>query len=233
MFAADLYDVAMGRAQAVYQQPEEFFALTYPTYNLRELAKDVALRLAGRNTKAVRQLELTYGGGKTHTLITLYHLFHQPQALPDLPAVQEFLQHAGLAAQGEMPQARIAALTFDKLDVEKGMQVRAPGGETRWLKPVTPSPSRSCWRYEMTAMRIRIERPMTATQKNSPGRRIGLMAVSSRLAFCSCCNATICYLQRSPSSVCPWPATYHTRGLVFISSFSRKASFSRRYPDSS
>ena len=135
VFAADLYDVQMQQGRRpIYEDPAQFFALTYPTYNLRELAKDVALRLAGRNTKAVRQLELTYGGGKTHTLITLYHLFHQPQALPDLPAVQEFLQHAGLAAQGEMPQARIAALTFDKLDVEKGMQVRAPSGETRWLK---------------------------------------------------------------------------------------------------
>ncbi|MFQ5743602.1 MAG: DUF499 domain-containing protein, partial [Acidobacteriota bacterium] len=55
-FAADLYDVAMGRARPVYQDPGEFFALTYPTF----LAKDVAHRLAGGNEKAVRQLELTY-----------------------------------------------------------------------------------------------------------------------------------------------------------------------------
>src|SRR5437667_8861632 len=74
IFAADLYDVVMGRAKPVYQEPSEFFALTYPTFNLRELAKDVCIRLAGRNEKAVRQLELTYGGGKTHTLITLHQL---------------------------------------------------------------------------------------------------------------------------------------------------------------
>jgi predicted AAA+ superfamily ATPase len=86
VFAADLYDVVMRRAKPVYQQPDQFFALTYPTFNLRELVKDVCIRLAGKNEKAVRQLALTYGGGKTHTLITLYHLVSDPAALPDLPA---------------------------------------------------------------------------------------------------------------------------------------------------
>ena len=131
IFAADLYDVVMQKGQRpVYEEPEQFFALTYPTYNLRELAREVVGRLAGKNDKAVRQLELTYGGGKTHTLITLYHLVNDPKHLPDLPAVQEFIQHIGFTP----PQARIAALSFDKLDVEKGMQVKAPDGEMRWLK---------------------------------------------------------------------------------------------------
>ena len=131
-FAADLYDVAMQRGvRPAYEDPAQFFALTYPTYNLRELARDVVLRLAGKNDKAVRQLALTYGGGKTHTLITLFHLVNDPESLPrTLPAVQEFLSEIGIP----LPRARIAALTFDKLDVEKGMEVRAPGGETRWLK---------------------------------------------------------------------------------------------------
>lgn len=41
IFAADLYDVAMGKGRAVYLDPKEFFALTYPTYNLREMVKAV------------------------------------------------------------------------------------------------------------------------------------------------------------------------------------------------
>jgi hypothetical protein len=131
VFAADLYDVKMQKGRRpIYEDPAQFFALTYPTYNLRELVKDVALRLAGKNEKAVRQLELTYGGGKTHTLITLYHLVNNPENLPDMPAVQEFIQHIGITP----PKACIAALTFDKLDVEKGMEVCSPTGETRWLK---------------------------------------------------------------------------------------------------
>lgn len=131
IFAADLHDVVMGRARPVYQDPEQFFALTYPTFNLRELAKDVLQRLAGKNEKAVRQLELTYGGGKTHALITLYHLVNNPEALPDLPAVHEFTQHAGGMTP---PKATIAVLPFDKFDVEKGMEVHGPNGETRWLR---------------------------------------------------------------------------------------------------
>ena len=130
-FAADLHDVMMQRgARPIYEDPARFFTLTFPTFALRELAKDVVLRLAGRNTKAVRQLELTYGGGKTHTLIALRHLVHDPAALPDLPAVEQFKSHIG----AEPPPARVAALAFDKLDVEKGMEVRGPRGELRWFR---------------------------------------------------------------------------------------------------
>ena len=130
-FAADLYEVMMQRGERlIYEKPAEFFALTYPTYNLRQLAREVVLRLAGQNDKAVRQLALTYGGGKTHTLITLFHLVNDPEHLPDLPAVHEFVTEIGMTP----PKARIASLCADKLDVEKGMEVRGPCGETRWLK---------------------------------------------------------------------------------------------------
>jgi predicted AAA+ superfamily ATPase len=57
VFAADLYDVVMGKARPVCQKPSEFFALSCPTFNLRELAEDVILRLAGKNAKAVRKFE--------------------------------------------------------------------------------------------------------------------------------------------------------------------------------
>ena len=131
-FAADLHEVTLARGQRpVYEAPERFFTFTYPTHALRELVKDVAGRLAGRSDKAVRQLELTYGGGKTHTLITLYHLFRDPAALPDLPAVREFREHVGAA----LPCAVPVALCFDKIDVERGIDgVRAPDGSTRTLR---------------------------------------------------------------------------------------------------
>ncbi|MDZ4820706.1 MAG: DUF499 domain-containing protein, partial [Planctomycetota bacterium] len=131
MFAADLYEVMMQNgARPIYENPNEFFSLTYPTHNLRNLVREVVLRLAGKNDKAVRQLELTYGGGKTHTLITLRHLVHDPENLPDLPAVNEFTEAIGQ----DLPRARVAALCFDKLDVETGMDVRSPDGAVRRLK---------------------------------------------------------------------------------------------------
>lgn len=130
IFAADVNAVAMGTARPVYQKAEEFFALTYPTFNLRELAKDVVLRLAGKNDKAVRQLELTYGGGKTHTLVTLYHLVTDPEHLPKLPAAQEFVQHIGMAP----PKTRVSVISFDRLDPQTGMDVRSPDGAVARFK---------------------------------------------------------------------------------------------------
>lgn len=130
-FAADLYDVVMQKgARPVYEDPARFFALTFPTLKLRDLARDVAQRLAGQNDKAIRQLELTYGGGKTHTLVALHHLARDPGSLPPLPAVEQFRAHIGIP----LPTARVAALCFDKLDVEKGMESRGPKGELRWLR---------------------------------------------------------------------------------------------------
>ena len=131
IFAADLYDVVVQKGQRpVYEDPARFFALTYPTYNLRELVKDVVLRLDGRSDKAYRRLSVNYGGGKTHTLIALRHLVHDPDALPDLPAVREFKVHVG----SELPRARVAALCFDKIDVEMGVETPGPDGTVRMLR---------------------------------------------------------------------------------------------------
>ena len=131
-FAADLHEVTLGEGRRpIYEEPARFFELTFATPALRELVKDVAERLAGKSTKAVRQLELTYGGGKTHSLITLYHLFRDPAALSDIKAVQEFRQHVG----AELPTAFPVSLCFDKIDVERGIDgIRRPDGETRSLK---------------------------------------------------------------------------------------------------
>lgn len=131
-FAADLHDVVMGENPGAYHDPREFFAMTYPTVKLRDLAREVTQRLAGHSEKAVRQLYITFGGGKTHSLITLVHLVRDPAALPDLPAVEEFRAHCAL--EGAFPKARIAAVVFDRLDAEMGMEVLAPDGSRKRLK---------------------------------------------------------------------------------------------------
>ena len=131
VFAADLYDVVLQKGQRkVYEDPAEFFALTFPTLNLRDLVRDVAQRLAGRSDKAYRSLSVTYGGGKTHTLITLWHLVQDLSALPELRTVAEFEAHIG----AQMPRARVAALCFDKIDLELGVETAAPDGSLRMLK---------------------------------------------------------------------------------------------------
>ena len=131
-FAADLYDVMLGNNPGPYHDPQEFFALTYPTVKLRDLARDVTHRLSGRSEKAVRQLHMTFGGGKTHALIALVHLVRDPGSLPDLDAVKEFKAHCALP--GGLPKARVVAVVYDRLDAEQGMETRAPDGSLRTLK---------------------------------------------------------------------------------------------------
>ena len=92
--------------------------------------KDVCLRLAGKSDKAYRKLSVNYGGGKTHTLITLRHLVHDPDSLPNLPSIQEFEAHIGF----KPPKARVAALCFDKIDPEKGIETFDPNGGSRMLR---------------------------------------------------------------------------------------------------
>jgi hypothetical protein len=81
----------------------------------------VVLRLAGKNEKAVRQLALPYGGGKTQTLITLYHLVRDPKKLPDLPAVREFKEAIG----GDPPgpnRTRESAQVLDRAFLVKSVK---------------------------------------------------------------------------------------------------------------
>ena len=94
------------------------------------MVKDVCLRLAGRSDKAYRKLAVNYGGGKTHTLIALRHLVNESTPLPDLPAVEQFRAHIGF----DPPRARVAALCFDKIDLEKGVETIGPDGTIRMLK---------------------------------------------------------------------------------------------------
>ncbi len=130
-FAADLFDVVNRTGKRpVYEQPARFFPLTFATTSLRDIVAGTAERLRGKSAKAIRQLEMTYGGGKTHTLVTLTHIFRDPDTLPDVPSVHEFESAMG----GKAPKARVAAVCFDKLDLEAGIRAIAPDGSARVLK---------------------------------------------------------------------------------------------------
>ena len=75
-FAIALEQVVAGTAPEDYRDPAQFFARTCFTRALREHAGMVLRRLSGRtdNTSPVLTLITQFGGGKTHTLTTLYHL---------------------------------------------------------------------------------------------------------------------------------------------------------------
>lgn len=75
IFAARLKDVLDGTAEPVYQDPARFFEHTYPTSGLKTLLAEALGRLSGAqptNSPIIR-LETAFGGGKTHSLIALFH----------------------------------------------------------------------------------------------------------------------------------------------------------------
>lgn len=74
-FAADLQEVYEGRAKtADYGEAELFFNQTYITPGLRGLIVNTLRRLSGKGGEPVIQMKTGFGGGKTHSLIALYHL---------------------------------------------------------------------------------------------------------------------------------------------------------------
>jgi hypothetical protein len=75
VFAAKLRLVVEGAAPQVYQNPQTFFANTFPTDGLKTLIAEVFGRLAGAATGSpIIRLETSFGGGKTHDEIALWHI---------------------------------------------------------------------------------------------------------------------------------------------------------------
>ena len=73
VFAADLWEVFKGRAPEEYQDPNIFFRKTYITDGLKNLLTITENRLKGKGGDPIIQLQTPFGGGKTHSLIALYH----------------------------------------------------------------------------------------------------------------------------------------------------------------
>lgn len=90
-FAADLQEVFEGRAKTPeYGETEIFFNQTYITPGLRQLLVNTLKRLGGKDGDPVIQLKTGFGGGKTHSLIALYHLVTGINILRELPAENKY-----------------------------------------------------------------------------------------------------------------------------------------------
>jgi hypothetical protein len=118
-FAVHLDQVRDGRAPGDYQDPARFFARTYLTTSLTDLAGQVLRRLSGERTEAsaVFNLSTQFGGGKTHALTLLYHLGRHGQAARDWQGVGRLLRRAGLEA---IPQAATAVFVGTEFDSLRG-----------------------------------------------------------------------------------------------------------------
>jgi uncharacterized protein len=126
-FAADLSRVHDGTATPEYQNPALFFQRTFITEGMRLLLDSVVKRLSGKGGDPVIQLQTAFGGGKTHTMLAVYHLAKGLAPASDLQGVPAILDAAGVT---ELPRARIAVLDGIKSSPNQPV-VLMDGGETK------------------------------------------------------------------------------------------------------
>jgi predicted AAA+ superfamily ATPase len=132
-FAADLAQVHGNEGSDEYRDPVEFFRRTYMTAGLKDLLVGAAQRLAGTGGDPVVELQTNFGGGKTHSMLALYHLFGDPKGT--LVGADEVLKEAGLKAPPKARRAVLVGTSLSPGEVTKksdGVQVRTLWGELAW-----------------------------------------------------------------------------------------------------
>ena len=133
-FAADLWQVHLGQGTPEYKNPVEFFRRTYLTESLKGMLVGALQRLTARGGDPVVQLQTNFGGGKTHSMLALYHLF---SGIPptDLSGIDAVMHEAGAS---RVPTARRVVLVGNKISPGNpstkpdGTVVRTLWGELAW-----------------------------------------------------------------------------------------------------
>lgn len=133
-FAADISRVHDGSSKAEYQNPVLFFQRTFITEGMRLLLNSVVKRLAGQGGDPVIQLQTAFGGGKTHTMLAVYHLAKAQVPASDMQGISAILNEAGIV---ELPRANIAVLDGIKLAPNQptnrnGITIHTLWGELAW-----------------------------------------------------------------------------------------------------
>jgi len=133
-FAADLWQVHLGEGSDEYRNPAEFYRRTYLTESLKSLLTGSIRRLTGAGGDPVVQLQTNFGGGKTHSMLALYHLFSGVNPT-ELVGIDEVMKEAAVTA---LPAARRVVLVGNKISPgnpstkSDGTIVRTLWGELAW-----------------------------------------------------------------------------------------------------
>jgi predicted AAA+ superfamily ATPase len=110
-FAADLWQAHLGEGSSEYCDPVEFFRRTYMTESLTRLLADAVRRLSSGGGDPVVQLQTNFGGGKTHSMLALYHLVSGRKP-GDLLGIDAVLQQAEAS---ELPKAKRVVIVGNKI----------------------------------------------------------------------------------------------------------------------
>jgi hypothetical protein len=119
VFAANLAEVALGNGREIYLNPAVFFSKTYFTLGLKTIARRVMKGLNGQEDAENRVISLQtgFGGGKTHTLISLYHLARLGRQLAQSAVTKPLLDYTG---DPTFESARLAVFTNTTNDAASG-----------------------------------------------------------------------------------------------------------------
>jgi predicted AAA+ superfamily ATPase len=106
-FVADFAQVLTGNAEIEYQDPIEFFNRTYLTEGLLDLLVTGVKRLTAQGGDPIVQLQTAFGGGKTHSMLALYHLCGGQIKLSDFSGGERISDQIG---DVDLPESNIAVL---------------------------------------------------------------------------------------------------------------------------
>ena len=133
-FAADLAKVHSGSAPAEYRDPRQFFSRTYLTEGLSSVLIAGAKRLFGSGGDPVVELQTNFGGGKTHSMLALYHMAGGTP-VQDLSGLDRLLDEHGLSVPQKINRAVLVGTSRgpqDVLNAEGGRKIRTTWGELAW-----------------------------------------------------------------------------------------------------
>ncbi|NLG83533.1 MAG: ATP-binding protein [Firmicutes bacterium] len=133
-FAADLWQVYLGEGSDEYKNPVEFFRRTYLTEGLKRLLVNAVRRFSGIGGDPVVQLQTNFGGGKTHSMIALYHLFSGRPAA-ELPGAEEIIREAGVTGLPRVNRVVLVGNRFspgNPVTKSDGTVIRTFWGELAW-----------------------------------------------------------------------------------------------------
>ena len=133
-FEADLWQVFLGEGSDEYRDPVEFYRRTFITEGLQKLLSNALLRMAGQGGDPVVELQTNFGGGKTHSMLALYHLFANVPA-SQLPGMEAVTKIAGVSQPPKVRRAVLVGNRISPADLHKkpdGTVVRTLWGELAW-----------------------------------------------------------------------------------------------------
>jgi len=133
-FAADLWQVYLDHGSEEYRNPTEFYRRTFLTEGLTHLLLGAIRRLGDSGGDPVVELQTNFGGGKTHSMLALYHLFGGKNS-SELTGIEGLVKDSGLALAQDVHRVVLVGSKISPGQPHRkpdGVVTRTLWGEIAW-----------------------------------------------------------------------------------------------------